>query len=31
MVRHLGMNQSLIASIFPKHKFTDHKLFTRTT
>jgi uncharacterized protein (DUF1501 family) len=31
MVRHLGMKQSLIASIFPNHKFTDHKLFTRTT
>ncbi len=31
MVRHLGMPQSKITSVFPKHRFTDHQLFTRTT
>jgi uncharacterized protein (DUF1501 family) len=31
MVRHLGMSQSAIATIFPGHRFTDHQLFTRTS
>jgi uncharacterized protein (DUF1501 family) len=28
LVRHLGMKQGLLSTIFPDHTFTDHQLFT---
>lgn len=29
MVRHMGMSQNLISTVFPGHSFTNHNLFTR--
>jgi uncharacterized protein (DUF1501 family) len=30
MVRHLGMSESLVGSMFPAHTFTNHQLFAST-
>ncbi len=29
MIRHMGMSESLISTVFPNHSFTNHNLFTR--